>query len=88
MDDTIVTIKAQAIADILDGVDILAAVDIVEVAIGIAAKKDKDKCMIEVYIIAKLLIAAGGKRGIVELTDDGGVSFTIEADNGKELLKL
>ena len=88
MDDIIVTNKAQAIADILDGVDILAAVDIIGEAIVIASKKDLSKSALNVYIIAKMLIHTNGKRGIVELTDDGGVSFTIEADNGNEILKV
>ncbi len=88
MDEATITSKAQAIADYLDGVDILDAVDIVGEAITIAAQKNNNMCMLDVYLIGKMLIHTCGKRGIIELTDDGGISFTIEADNGNELLKV
>jgi len=80
--------KAKAIADALDGVEVRDAIDIVGNALNIAAKKDSAMALIDVYIIAKMVNHMNGRRAIIEIKDNGNVTFEIAADDGKELLAV
>lgn len=77
--------RSQQIADLIVGLELRDAIDVVGHACQLASKSNPRYSLIPIHYIADLVVAQDARRAIVEVTDKGGVKFTVEAKEGKGL---
>ena len=77
--------RSQQIADLIVGLELRDAIDVVGHACQLASKSNPHYGLITMYNIADLVVAQEGRRAIIEVTDKGGVKFTVEAKKVKGL---
>ena len=70
---------AEQIAEIICGLDVRDAIDVIGQAQSIAAKSNPQYSLISIYIIADMVAAMNGEKATIALTKDGSVSFNIDA---------
>ena len=78
--------RANIVADAIDGLEIMDAIDVFGHAQNISVRKGNQiHCLLLVYCIAKMVNAVHGEQGIVKIKKDGSVSFVIKAGKDKKL---
>ena len=71
---------AEKVADIIDGLELMEAVDVIGHAFNVSSDKgNKTHRLIDIFMIAKMVSEVKGRQGIVQINDDGTVSFIIKS---------
>ena len=70
---------AEQVAEIICGLEVRDAIDVIGQAQSIAAKSNSQYSLISIYVIADMVAAMNGEKAIIALTKDGSVSFDIKA---------
>ena len=80
MEEKDIEARAAKVADVLDGLELMEAVDVIGTASNMSVKKGNDThALINIYAIAKMVESVKGRQGIVQINDDGTVSYIIKA---------
>ena len=71
---------AAKVAEVLDGLELMEAVYVIGTAFNISSGKgNKTHPLIDIYMIAKMVSEIKGRQGIVQINDDGTVSFVVKS---------
>ena len=70
---------AEQVAEIICGLEVRDAIDVIGQAQSIAAKSNSQYSLISIYVIADMVAAMNGEKATIALTKDGSVSFNIDA---------
>jgi hypothetical protein len=71
---------ATQIADLLNGLSIKDAFNIIGEAENISAKNgNQHHALISLYVIAELVSSANAQKAVITIEDDGSVSFELKA---------
>ncbi len=80
--------RAAMVADAIDNLELLDAVEVFAKGLNLSTDRgggnNEIHCLVGVYYIAQIVNSTHGRKGIIEIRDDGSVAFTIQA--GKEKL--
>lgn len=80
---------AGQVAEIICGLEVRDAIDVIGQAQSIAAKSNPQYSLISIYVIADMVAAMNGEKATIALTKDGSVSFDIKAKKeSKKGLKI
>lgn len=80
---------AEQVAEIICGLEVRDAIDVIGQAQSIAAKSNPQYSLISIYIIADMVAAMNGGKAIIALDKDGSVSFNLKAKkDDKKGLKI
>lgn len=80
---------AGQVAEIICGLEVRDAIDVIGQAQSIAAKSNPQYSLISIYVIADMVAAMNGEKATIALTKDGSVSFNIDAKkDSKKGLKI
>lgn len=88
MIESILQERAEKVAELINGTDLMEAVNIIGEGIQISTRNGNDlHALIYIYGVACFVNRLNGRKGIIRIKGDGRVSFTVEAAD-RETIKL